>query len=61
MEGRGRGLEGTSLLIRHFPSGIEENKSEDGRCPNRNSNRKPLQGYCCTYLLISAFETSINN
>jgi hypothetical protein len=61
MEGNGRGLEGTSLLIRRFPSGNEENKSKDGRCSYRNSKRKPLQGYCCTKLLISAFETSINN
>jgi len=61
MEGSGLGLDGTSLLIPHFTSGIEENKSENGRCPNRNSNWKLLQGYCCTKLLISAFETSINN
>ena len=61
VEGRGLGSEGTSLLIRHFTGGIEENKSENGRGPNRNSNLKLLQGYCCTNLLISAFETSINN
>jgi len=61
MEGSGRGLEGTSLLIWRFPSENVESKSEDGRCPYRDSNRKPLQGYCCTNLLISAFKTSINN